>query len=211
MKSSFDSNTVQITPTRRLAAKERKVFDRVVSEFLHLQPSDAEQLTQYAEAIVRYETAVKESKKHPTISVPVINRSTGNIVGEKLIRNPALTTLKEAQSQHSSLARRLMIDAHSAEKRQRMLTKKARALQASEQKSANDASALNDVTEEQIQVEIQTLREIFTEATPSSLRQRAIWQLTDPYLNMPPCTEEQIASGDTYRCEEPGEFDVPIR
>jgi hypothetical protein len=116
-----------ITPTRRLNAKERKVFDRVVADFTHFQPSDAEQLTQLAEATVRYEAAAKETKRNPTVSLPVINRASGNIVGEKVVRNPAYATLKEAQTAMNSLARRLMIDAHSAEKRQRLMTKRVRA------------------------------------------------------------------------------------
>ena len=93
------NTTVDITaspiPTRKLTAKERKVFERVLSEFIHLTSSDGEQLTQYAEAVIRYETAVKETKKHPIVSVPIINRSTGNLTGEKLIRNPAFVTVKE--------------------------------------------------------------------------------------------------------------------
>jgi hypothetical protein len=32
----------KLTPTRRLTAKERAVFNRVASEFTHLTPSDEE-------------------------------------------------------------------------------------------------------------------------------------------------------------------------
>lgn len=202
---------MDITPTRRLTAKERKIFARVTAEFIHLQPSDAEQLTQFAEAVIRYETAAKETKKHPTVAVPVVNRATGNVTGEKIVRNPAFTTVKEAQSQMNALARRLMIDAYSAEKRQRLLTKKARALAAAEMTSASHEAALSSATEEQIAIEIDRVAKTYIHATPETLRQHAIWYLTDPYINMTPCTEEQIASGDTYRCEEPGEFDAPIR
>ena len=137
-----------LTPTRRLLKAEREVFERIRSEFVHLSVTDAEQLTQYAEAVARYEAALRETKKHPTVSAPVVNRRSGNIVGEKVIRNPAFVTLRESQAQMTTLARRLMIDAHSAEKRQRMLTKKARALAAAEQAQAADASRV--FPEEQI-------------------------------------------------------------
>lgn len=83
-------------------------------------------LTAYAEAVVRYEAAVRETKKRPTIAQPVINRASGNVTGEKEIRNPAFATLREAQQQAATLARRLMIDPASAEKRQRLATRKAR-------------------------------------------------------------------------------------
>lgn len=135
-----------LKPTRRLNAAERAVFDKVCADFVHLAPTDAEMLTQYAEAAARYQTAAKETKKNPTVSVPVINRASGNIVGQKVVRSPSFVTLKEAQSQMNALARRLLIDAHSAEKRQRLLTKKARALQASEQAQAasNDAQPFTE-------------------------------------------------------------------
>jgi len=74
--TNTDINAAPIAPTRKLTVKERRVFHRVLSEFVHLTSADAEQLTQYAEAVNRYESAVKEIKKHPTISVPVINRAT---------------------------------------------------------------------------------------------------------------------------------------
>jgi len=119
--------TKPLEPTRRLTSKERRVFDRVSNEFEHLSVLDEEQLTQYAEAVIRYETALKQTRKHPTISVPVVNRSTGNVTGEKHVRNTAFATIKESLSQANTLARRLLIDAHSAEKRQRLLTKRARA------------------------------------------------------------------------------------
>ncbi len=177
--NDLDSNlNVLLVPTRRLNVKERRVFDRVLSEFVHLGPSDAEQLTQYAEAVVRYETAMKAAKKHSTVSIPVVNRATGNVTGEKIVRNPAFVTLREAQSQMNTLARRLLIDTHSAEKRQRMLTKKARALAASESKSADDAAALNGVTEIQIEAEIVRLAKVYTQATPDVLRCEALWYLT---------------------------------
>lgn len=127
------SDQLTLLPTRRLTAKERAVFDRVSSQFAHLTASDAEQLTQYAESSVRYEAAVRETKKHPTVSQPVINRTTGNVVGEKPVRNPAFATLREAQAQMVSLGRRLLIDAHSADKRQKLLTRKSRSLTAAEQ------------------------------------------------------------------------------
>jgi phage terminase small subunit len=195
VNSSIDQPNEAITPSRKLAAKERKIFDRVVSEFIHLQTSDAEQLTQYAEAVVRYEAAAKDVKKSPTIAVPVVNRSTGNIVGEKLVRNPAFATIKEAQAQVNALARRLLIDAHSTEKRQRLLTKKSRALAASETQSAEDAAKLSGVSEAEIQGEIDRLAKIYIHATPETLRNQAIWYFThylplmndgdDDYLNVP--------------------------
>lgn len=172
-----------LTSTRRLSSKERAVFDRVTSEFVHLAASDAEQLTQYAEAVVRYQTAAKETKKSSTVSIPVVNRATGNVTGEKIIRNPAFATLKEALSQMNALARRLLIDAHSAEKRQRLLTKKARALVAAETQSASSEAALANLSEEQIEEELESLRQanVYSLATSEFLRQYAIWRLINVY------------------------------
>lgn len=147
-------NSDPITPTRRLNAKERAVFERVVSEFTHLQASDAEQLTQFAEAAVRYEKAAKDTKKNPTVSSPVVNRATGNVTGEKIIRNPAFITLKEAQTAMNSLGRRLLIDAHSAEKRQRLLTKRVRAeMSALLDSSTGDANAFRDPANDPLMLE----------------------------------------------------------
>jgi len=131
-EEEYGSNPL-LVPTRRLKARERAIFDRITNQFNHLRESDAEQLTQYSEASIRYENALKETQKHPVVTVPVVNRSTGNIIGEKTVRNPAYATLKEATQQMTALARRLLIDAHSAEKRQRLLTKNARAFAGSEQ------------------------------------------------------------------------------
>jgi len=167
-----------IAPTRKLINKELDVFNRVLSESVHLTSADAEQLTQYAEAVIRYETALKQTKKHPTISVPVINRSTGNVTGEKRVRNPAFVTLKEALTQMNVLARRLMIDAHSAEKRQRLLTKRSQAMAASESKMAADSAVKNSITEKQIQAAMKMLAADSYFATEHVLRQHAIWYLT---------------------------------
>jgi phage terminase small subunit len=175
-----------LTPTRRLTSKERAVFDRVASEFVHLTPTDEEQITQYAEAVARYTSAAKECKKHPTISLPVVNRSTGNITGEKIVRNTSFASLKEAQTQMNSLARRLMIDAHSAEKRLRLASKIARSafgIVASE--VAANIAALS-ITEKQIEAVMRDAAGRYTAMSPAQLREYAIWVLTDPYLNSAP-------------------------
>src|SRR5450631_2173706 len=104
------NNSATLMPTRRLNSKEREVFKRVKDEFSHLTNSDAEQLTQYAETIIRHQLAVTETKRHPTVSTPITNRATGNIVGSKDVRNPAFVTLREASAQMVSLGRRLLID-----------------------------------------------------------------------------------------------------
>ena len=181
----MDPNPTLI-PTRRLTSKERAVFDRVASEFVHLTPTDEEQLTQYAEAVVRYTSAAKSVKKSPTISLPVVNRSTGNVTGEKIVRNPAFISLKEASSATASLGRRLMIDAHSAEKRSRLATKRARAelgIVASE--VAANIAALS-ITEEQIEAVMRDASKTYTAMPLAQLRDYAIWVLTDPYLNSAP-------------------------
>lgn len=183
------TQSITMTPTRRLKKAEREVFERVNSEFIHLTSTDAEQLTQYVEAVVRYEAALKQTTKHPTISVPVVNRSTGNITGEKIVRNPAFTTIKEAQSQMNALARRLMIDAHSAEKRQRMLTKRSRALAASESNTVSDAAALAEVSESQIQTEMDRLRMVLTKLNEDVLRREALWHLT---VFLPSCDDHSM-------------------
>jgi len=131
-EEEYGSNPL-LVPTRRLKARERAIFDRITNQFNHLRESDAEQLTQFAETAIRYETALKETRKRPVVIVPIVNRSSGNVVGEKTVRNPAYATLKEATQQMTALARRLLIDAHSAEKRQRLATKNAIAFAGSEQ------------------------------------------------------------------------------
>ena len=190
-----------ITPTRRLNASQRAIFDRVCADFIHLTSSDAEQLTQYAEAVVRYQTAEKETRKHPAISVPVINRSTGNPTGEKLVRNPAFSTLKDAQSQMNTLARRLLIDAASTEKRQRLLTKKARALAAAEATSAAQQDAISKLTESEIQTEVDGLRKVWSHATEEVLRAEALWRLTVyyPLLNQVETEVDLFAPLDSFQ------------
>ena len=123
---SIQALNTTLTPTRRLTTKERAVFEKVTDEFSHLTCADEEALTQYAEAVSRYHLAAKDTKRHPTVSIPVVNRATGNIVGSKDVRNPAFVTLRESSAQMVSLGRRLLIDAHSAEKRLRMDSKLAR-------------------------------------------------------------------------------------
>ena len=175
----------QLAPTRRLTSKERKVFDRVASEFTHLEPSDSEQLSQYAEAVIRYQIAAKETKRHPTVSLPVVNRTTGNVTSSKTVRNPAFLNLREASAQMVSLGRRLLIDAHSAEKRLRLKSKLARSLSGIEASKLAENEALESVTEEQIQAVIDESRKGFLGLNPAQLRAFAIWVLTDPILNMP--------------------------
>jgi len=186
------SEMATINPTRRLPAATRAVFEKVAGDFIHLQSSDAEQLTQYAEAVIRYRNAEKETRKHPTISTPIVNRSTGNVVGEKIIRNPAFVTMREAQAQMNSLARRLMIDATSANKRQRLLTKKARALAASEASSAASQSAVANLTEFQIQAQMEEFRKVYTYTTEDVLRAEVLWYLTvcKPLLDDPDGDED---------------------
>jgi phage terminase small subunit len=181
------TSTASIVPTRRLPAKERAVFDKVLTDFIHLAPSDAEQLTQYAEAVVRYRKAEKDTRKDPTISTPIVNRATGNVVGQRTVRNPAFATMRESQAQMNSLARRLMIDATSADKRQRLLTKKARSMAASESASADAQAAIKNLTEEQIQATMDEFRKKYTYTTEAVLRADVMWYLTvaKPLLDDP--------------------------
>jgi phage terminase small subunit len=197
------SEMATIAPSRRVPAAARLVFEKVASEFIHLRASDAEQLTQYAEAVVRYRTAEKETRKRPTISTPIVNRATGNIVGEKIVRNPAFATMREAQAQMNSLARRLMIDAHSADKRQRLLTKKARAMAASEAASAASQSAVANLTEFEIQNQMDEFRKRYTYATEDILRADVMWYLTvcKPLLDDPDGAEDIYGPLSTPRLE----------
>jgi phage terminase small subunit len=173
------SETPLLKPTRRLKPSARKVFEQVQAGFIHLSPSDAEQLTQYAEWSAIYADALHETQRHPTITVPVINRSTGNVVGEKIVRNPMFATLREAQQQVTTLGRRLLIDAHSADKRQRLLTKKARALTASEQAQAAENARGEEFTftDEQIVAVMHELTERGDQHTGDELRQGALCEL----------------------------------
>lgn len=175
--SAVNSETSTLKPTRRLKPAARKVFDGVLSSFVHLGPSDAEQLTAYAEWSAIYAEALRETQRRPTVSVPVINRSTGNVVGEKTTRNPAFATLREAQQHVTSLGRRLLIDAHSADKRQRLLTKKARALAASEHATAAKDDARASFSEEQIGDTMRELRQHGYTLRGEALRNLALTQL----------------------------------
>jgi hypothetical protein len=145
---------------------------------------------------IRYEEATKETRKNPTVSTPVVNRATGNIVGERIIRNPAFATLKEAASAIRSLARRLMIDAHSAEKRLRLLTKKSRALVAAESQAADDAT--NTITEEQIAAKIKEQKAQGLAYDEVGLRTNAIWLLTVHDPDMRRWAEEGETFDDLY-------------
>jgi hypothetical protein len=161
-----------ITPTRRLNGKERIVFDRVLDNFSHLKTSDAEQLTMYAEASVRYADASRDTKKNPTVKVPVINRSTGNVTNYKDVRNPQFRTVKEATSDMNSLARRLMIDSASQNKLLVLESKKARAGTGKASMTLWEKTVLASVTEAKI---------ISKMAEADCSRQFAIELLTDPY------------------------------
>lgn len=127
---------IELRPTRRLNKREKSTFDGIRSSFSHLTGADSELLTMYAETAERYRVAARDAKKSPTLAVETFNKSTGNATGVKVIKNPAATMAKESLSALTSLARRLLIDPASAEKRQRLLTKKSRALQAAEQAEA---------------------------------------------------------------------------
>lgn len=179
-------NERNLVPTRRLSARERKVFDRVASEFTHLKSTDEDMLTRFAEASIRYADAAKSTKQHPMVSKPVVNRSTGNIVGETLIRNPLFRSVSEAQSQMNSLGRRLMIDAASENKRLILLSKKARSASGLEADAIAGRDYREHISEEQIEEEIQTTldRGEFHWLTTDEMRRSfVIWYLTDPYLN----------------------------
>lgn len=175
MKSTTDAQTLK--PTRRLTAAESRVFRQVSSDFVHFGSTDAEMLTAYAEAVVRYQDAAKEAKRKPTLTVPTFNKATGNKTGKKIIRNPALTTVKEAQQQMMSLARRLLIDPASAEKRQRLLTKKARAMAASEQAYAAQSDAAPKWSEEEITTMMKRLAPAFASTPAVDMRSAAICEL----------------------------------
>src|SRR5690242_958918 len=141
MPTESTPDVSELKPTRRLKPAARKVFDNVSTSFVHLAATDAEALTAYSEWSAIYAEALRETQRSPMVSVPVVNRSTGNVVGERTTRNPMFASMREAQQHVTSLGRRLLIDAHSAEKRQRLLTKKARALAAAEHAQAESADA----------------------------------------------------------------------
>ena len=157
-----------VMPNKRLAAKERRVFDRVVSEFAHLKQSDADMIARYSEAFIRYETAAAQVKRYPMVQKPTINRSTGNVVGTTPVRNPLFRTVAEAQSQMNSLARRLLIDAASENRRLSLQSKKARSA------AAVAAESATRYTEEEIEREALERAKRFPLATAATLRQLAI-------------------------------------
>ena len=166
------SDLAAITPTRRLSKKERSVFDRVLADFSHLKSSDAEQITQYAEASIRYADAARDTKKNPTVKVPVINRSTGNVTQYRDVRNPSFRTVKEATSDMNSLARRLMIDSASQNKLLVLESKRARAATGKASMTVWERTVLASITEEQI---------VFKMTEQDCDRAYAIELLTDPY------------------------------
>jgi phage terminase small subunit len=163
----------ELVPTRRLLKKERAVFDRVASQFSHLKQTDEDMLTRYSEASVTYTEAVRQTKKHPTVKTPVINRSTGNVTGYKEVRNTAYRTVSESQSQLNSLARRLLIDAASENKRLLLQSKLSRAASGLDSLARSEREILASLTEEQI---------TFKMAERECSRESAIDLLTNPYV-----------------------------
>lgn len=176
IESTPDALTLK--PTRRLKPAARKVFDKVSSGFVHLAPTDAETLTAYSEWSAIYAEALRETQRSPLVTVPIVNRSTGNVVGERTTRNPMFATLSEAQAHVTSLGRRLLIDAHSAEKRQRLLTKKARALAAAEHAQAESTDDVAPKwSEEEIAKMMRRLAPTLASTPAVNLRSAAICQL----------------------------------
>ena len=195
----------EITPVRRLSAKELKVFNRVASDFSHLGPTSSEMLCRFAEASVRYEDAVRDVKKHPTVEQPIVNRSTGNVTGFKVVRNPAFRTLAEAQSQMNALARRLLIDTASENRRLTLQSKKARSLSADEEASRTEQACRDALTEAEIAegyTRYVALYGVPFWCTDDMARELVIEWLCDPIFHMKPCTEEQTKNGDVDDCEE---------
>jgi phage terminase small subunit len=96
-----------IQATRHLKGLEKKAFDRAIQSFPHLRAEDAELLTAFAEQSHRYATAKQRVERNPTILQPQFNRTTGNQIGDKLVRNPENATMREALTQLRLLERRL--------------------------------------------------------------------------------------------------------
>lgn len=152
---------VILEPTRRLAPKERRQFERVVGQYSHFLPGDADALTRLAVAYARYIDAEKDTRKNPMVQIPVVNRSTGNVTGHKPARNPAFATLKEMAQLIARLERNLLIGPAYDAKRQAMLTKRARAAQGAAEDAAEESAIDSAITPEVIAAEIEDVESTF--------------------------------------------------
>lgn len=149
-----------IEPTYKLAIKERREFERILAQYSHFLPGDADALTRLAVLYSRYRSAERETKRKPMVDVPIVNRSTGNVTGHKQTRNPAFATLRETSVQIARLERNLLIGPAYDAKRQAMLTKRARAAQGAEQAAAEESAIEIAITPAVIAAEIEDIQSI---------------------------------------------------
>lgn len=140
-----------IEPTRKLSAKERREFNRIVASGPHLTPADGRVIADLAGLYVRRAEADADARKNKTIEQPIINRSTGNIVGTRQVRNPAFVTLRETSVQIGRLERALLLLPSQASKRLRLLTKQAQAAAENEQQHADEYQRHVAISDEDIQ------------------------------------------------------------
>ena len=179
----------RVQPTRRLLKAEMVVFSRVLGEFPHLQASDSELLTQFAETVIRYEKALKDWKKRPEIETTITQ---GRQQITKTVPNPARVVVKQAQQAMVSLSRRLLIDAASVDKRMKLLAKKAFANGETVDDYVSDGTY--GFTEDQIKAESDALRDIYHKTDDTALRQSALFNLRLMRELMVPSSADDIAA-----------------
>lgn len=157
-----------IEPTRKLKTPEKKVFVRTLASYPFLRSEDAELLTAYSEQMALYESAKQQAEKEPTVTVPQYNRSTGNQVGTKVVRNPAYATMSQALTQTRLLSRRLSMNNQKGRKEAEREEKRKK--QTKTKSWASEYARARAAYERQEQIEDEIARGVFIE-TPERVQE----------------------------------------
>jgi len=102
---------------RDLSAVAKRLWKRLVAANIHLDESTTELLAAYCESYANWCLAQSDIREHGlTLKEPVVNRSTGNVVGYKVVKNPSVTIAKDEKQAMQSLAAKLGLDPTSRER-----------------------------------------------------------------------------------------------
>lgn len=153
------STANDIKPTKRLAPKARKHFDRITAQNPHLLPENADAVTSYALALAGRDAAEIEITKRPRITVPVVNRSTGNVTGHAVKRNTAaFADLRLYSQQVRQYERSLRIGPAYDAQRSAMTTRRARREQAAVKDANSEDAILAAITHADILATVEWLQ-----------------------------------------------------
>lgn len=158
------TNTVQKSRTRTTKQAESgpirpkflspvatKLWKKVTAEYSHLQSADTELLVAYVQSWEMLQLAQDALREHGLIiSQPITNKTSGNIVGHRLTKNPAATAAKDAMAAMQSLSTKLGLDPSSRERLGVDLAKKKpTAVTRTEEYVADDEPIFQPTLEEQ--------------------------------------------------------------